>query len=85
MQHYLTKLLEARSNDPEIAILLTTLLNVKISGATLTKEIEEHPDYLSPLSLNDVLNTYGIENIGIKFGSHKLTDIPVPFITQLSV
>ncbi|SDP99827.1 Protein-disulfide isomerase [Mucilaginibacter sp. OK268] len=80
---YLNKLLESKANGPEIALLLTTLLDVKISATTLTKEIEEHPDYPSLLSISDVLNGYGIENMGIKFDTDKFLEIPVPFITQL--
>jgi uncharacterized membrane protein len=83
MQHNLTKILESKTNGPEIAILLSTLLDVKVSGTTRTREIEQHPDNPSLLSISDVLNTYGVENIGIKFDNDKFTEIPVPFVTQL--
>lgn len=82
--NYLIKLLEPTTNGPEVAQVLSELLYVKISATTLKKEIEEHPDYPSLLSISDVLNTYGIENMGIKFDPNKLTEMPCPFITQLN-
>ncbi|HEX3386210.1 MAG TPA: vitamin K epoxide reductase family protein, partial [Mucilaginibacter sp.] len=85
MQHYLTKLLEPRANGPEITTLFASLLNVKISALTLTKEIEEHADYPSLLSISDVLNTYGIENLAVKFDITRFAELPAPFITQITV
>jgi uncharacterized membrane protein len=83
MQRDLVKILEPKTNGPEIAILLTDLLNVKISDTTLTREIEQHPDNPSLLSVSDVLNTYGIANIGVKFDKEKFAEIPMPFVTQV--
>ncbi len=83
MPNVLSKLLEPTTNGPEATQLLTTLLDVKISATTLKKELEEHPDYPSLLSISDVLNSYGIENIGIKLDPGKFANIPCPFITQL--
>jgi uncharacterized membrane protein len=82
MKNQLSKLLEPKINGPEITSLLVELLNVKISESTIKKELEQHPDYPSLLSISDVLKSYGIENIGIKFNHNKFTEIPVPFITQ---
>lgn len=83
MQNFLIKLLEPKTNGPEMAEVLTSLLNVKVTATTLTKEIEEHPNYPSLLSISDVLTTYGVENIGIKFDINKTASLPVPFVTQL--
>ena len=83
MHHLLVKLFEAKTNASQMAILLVELLNVKISKETLTKEIEEHPNYPSLLSISDVLNDYGIRNIGIKIDQNKFAQIDEPFITQL--
>jgi uncharacterized membrane protein/protein-disulfide isomerase len=80
---FLSKLFEPKTNGPEIAAMLATLLQVKISATTLGKEIEEHPDYPSLLSLSDVLNNYGIENLAIKTDADKLARVPLPCITQL--
>ncbi|SEM79311.1 Uncharacterized membrane protein [Mucilaginibacter gossypiicola] len=83
MQHFLTRLLEPKTNGPQIAILLTSILKVKISASTLTREIEQHPDYPSLLSISDVLNNFGVENIGIRLEKSKVAEVPVPFITQI--
>jgi uncharacterized membrane protein len=79
----LKNLFEPLSNGSETAQLLAELLNVKISATTLVKEIEEHPNYPSLLSISDLLNNYGIENIGIKIDPAKLEEIPVPFVTTV--
>ncbi|SDF72299.1 Uncharacterized membrane protein [Mucilaginibacter pineti] len=83
MQHYLSRILEPKVNGPETASLLVNLLKVKLSDSTLKKEIEEHPEYPSLLSISDVLNKYGIDNLGIKFDNEKFSEIPTPFITQI--
>lgn len=83
MENFLIKLLEPKTNGPEITEKLIELLNIKISNTTLTKEIEEHPNYPSLLSISDILNNYGVENIGIKFDITKMASLPVPIVTQL--
>jgi uncharacterized membrane protein/protein-disulfide isomerase len=79
----LTKILEPRTNAPEITLTFANLLDVKLSASTIEKDLEAHPDYPSLLSVSDVLNNYGIENIGIKLELEKFKEIPTPFITQL--
>ena len=83
MQNLLSKLLEPKTNGPQIAEVLISLIGVKISNSTLIKEIEEHPNYPSLLSISDVLTNYGVDNIGIKFDIAKINSLPSPFITQL--
>jgi uncharacterized membrane protein/protein-disulfide isomerase len=80
---FVSRLLEPKTNGPEAAHLLSKLLGVSISQTTLKKEIEEHPDYPSLLSLSDVLKSYGIDNLGIKFNPQYFSDTPCPFITQI--
>ena len=58
MLNLLQNLLEPKTNGHEVASLMAKLLNVCISHTTLKKEIEEHPDYPSLLSISDVLNNY---------------------------
>jgi len=77
--------LEPKTNGSVTAKLLSDLLNVKISTSSLKKEIEEHPDYPSLLSISDILGGYGIENVGIKFDHDKFENIPTPFITELKI
>ena len=61
MQQLFVKLFDPKPNGPETAWLLANLLQVKIPRSTLKKEIEEHPDYPSLLSISDGPNNYGIE------------------------
>jgi uncharacterized membrane protein/protein-disulfide isomerase len=84
MKQDIKKILEPKSNGPEIAIALASLLKVKISDTTLTREIDQHPDNPSLLSISDVLNTYGVENLGIRFDESRFAEIPVPFVTQIN-
>jgi len=71
------------SNGPEIAWLLTNLLHVQTSRSTLKKEIEDHTDYPSLLSISNILIKYGIENLTARFDAEKLNDILPSFITQI--
>ena len=74
---------ESKTNGPNAAKLLLDLLQVKVTATTLTREIEEHPDYPSLLSISDVLNNHGVENMGIRVDPQKLEELPCPFITQI--
>ncbi|ASU36555.1 vitamin K epoxide reductase family protein [Mucilaginibacter xinganensis] len=83
MQRFISNLFEPKTNGPETAALLAALLSVDVSATTLRKDIEEHPDNPSLLSISDVLNSYGIENLAIKTDAGKLSEIPLPCITQI--
>ncbi|MEO6632116.1 MAG: cysteine peptidase family C39 domain-containing protein, partial [Mucilaginibacter sp.] len=82
MLKILSKFLEPKSNVAEMAILSAKLLDIKISETTLKKEIEEHPDYPSLLSISDVFNNYRVENLAAKVDENFILNVPVPFITQ---
>ena len=74
---------EAKNNGPEATVLLLDTIGVKITQTTLVKEIEGHPDYPSLLSISDVLNGYGVENVGMKFNPYRFIETPTPFVTQI--
>ncbi len=84
MRKLITRLLEPKDNAPEAAFLLAKLLGAKISRSTLEKEIKGHPNYPTFLSISDVLNNYGVENLTARFDKEKLPEIPTPFITQIN-
>jgi uncharacterized membrane protein/thiol-disulfide isomerase/thioredoxin len=84
MRKIITKLLEPKHNAPEAAFLLAELLEAKISRSTLEKDIKSHPDYPAFLSISDVLNNHGIENLVAKFEKDKMPELPTPFITQVN-
>jgi uncharacterized membrane protein len=84
MRKLITRLLEPKEHAPEAAYLLTQLMGAKISRSTLDKDIKGHPNYPTFLSISDVLNNYGVENLTARFDKNKLSEIPTPFITQVS-
>lgn len=83
MFNFVEKLFFPKSNAPDAAKLLVDILQVKITRTTLTNELEAHPDYPSLLSISDVLNNHGIENVAIQLDPAKLTEAPTPFITTI--
>ena len=83
MKNFLLKLTAHNINPFEVAATMTSLLGVKVSKTTLKKDIEEHPDYPSLLSISDVFNNFGINNVAVRFDPQKFTKIPVPFICQI--
>ncbi len=84
MRKLITKLLEPKDNAPEAAFLLAELLGAKISRSTLERDIKSHPDYPAFLSISDVFNNYGIENLTARFEKEKIPEMPTPFITQFN-
>lgn len=76
-------LFESKSNCPEATLLLLNALNVKVPETLIIRDIEEHPDYPSLLSISDILNSYGIENMAIEVDANKFAEVPAPFITQI--
>ncbi|HTK21040.1 MAG TPA: vitamin K epoxide reductase family protein [Mucilaginibacter sp.] len=84
MRKVITRLLEPKDNAPEAAYLLAQLIGAKISRSTLEKDIKGHPNYPTFLSISDVLNNHGIENLTARFDKEKLPEIPTPFITQVN-
>lgn len=80
---FLQNLVAPETNAPQVTALFTKLLKVKISRTTLTKELEEHPDYPSLLSISDVLNNYNIENMAVRLEPAGFAKLHEPFITQI--
>lgn len=58
-------------------------LHVRVTKTTIQKDLLEHPDYPSLLSISDVLKTYGIDNIAIKLPIENFNNIAVPFIAYI--
>ncbi len=79
----LQNLLEARTNPSEAAKVLIDELGVKITASSITKEIQEHSNYPSLVSITDILTNYGIDNISFKVDIERLNDVPVPFLSPI--
>jgi len=84
MRQLITKLLEPKDNAPEAAFLLAQLLGAQISRSTFEKEIKNHPNYPTFLSISDVLNNHKVENLTAKFDREQIVELPTPFITQVN-
>ncbi len=83
MKFTISGLFRPKSNIIEITLLLVKLLKANISESTIRRELEEHPNYASLLSISDVLSNYGIKNICVNFLPEKFIKVPAPFITQI--
>lgn len=83
MTSFFRELFESKSNGPQITKLLLDELEVPVTLGTLTRELETHPNYNSLLSISDVLNQFGVDNLTARFEGDKLFALPTPFITQL--
>jgi len=75
--------LHQKENCTEITEKLFAQLNVDLTYTTLEKNLYEHPDYPSLVSISDVLNYYGVENISIKTSADKLSKLPMPSIAHI--
>lgn len=82
---FLEKLFNPRHNTVVITERFLELLGVPYSKNQLEKDLEEHPDFPSLLSISDTLANYNIENISIQVDRDKMMDLPAPFITQIKL
>ncbi len=80
---FLKKVFKPKNGVIQTAKHLVDLLGVKITYTTLANEMEEHPDFPNFISISDVLNTYGIENLIVTFDGDKLDNLPTPFLASI--
>lgn len=83
MTSFFNVLFTPGENSTIVKILLD-IIKVKLTFTTLEKELQEHPDYPSLLSISDVLTAHGVENMSLKIDPDDLDKIPLPFIAVLS-
>lgn len=65
-------------------VKFASLLKLKVTAAAIKKELQEHPDYPSLLSVSDTLKQYGVDNASIKTTIESLEELPTPFIAQIN-
>ena len=70
-------------NCDEIAVRFCKQLTVKVTETSLKKEVTEHPDYPSLLSVSDALLTYKVENLSLKTTVNSFESFQTPFIVQV--
>jgi uncharacterized membrane protein/predicted double-glycine peptidase/thiol-disulfide isomerase/thioredoxin len=69
-------------NGDAAVIKLLKNLSIRIDPATITAELEKHPDYPSLLAISDVLNNFDIENSAYRVQPEELTLVSCPFIAH---
>lgn len=70
-------------NCDDIAVRFCKQLKVKVTETTVKKEITEHPDYPSLLSVSDALRSYKVDNLSLKTTIEQFKNFPTPFIVQV--
>jgi uncharacterized membrane protein len=73
----------AEENGVNTVCCLRDCLQLPVTTATIKKQLKEHPDYPSLLSIGDALNSWKVENLSAKITKEKLSGLPTPFITQI--
>lgn len=63
---YILNLINPLNNCESIGIELCKAMRINITRTNLIKEITEHPDYPSLLSISDALTLNGAENVALK-------------------
>jgi uncharacterized membrane protein len=71
-------------NCDEIAVRFCKLLDIRVTETTVKKEITQHPNYPSLLSISDALRSYKVENISIKTTIDNLSTLQTPVIVQVN-
>ncbi|WDF80738.1 cysteine peptidase family C39 domain-containing protein [Mucilaginibacter sp. KACC 22773] len=69
-------------NADKVVYRLLKKIAVNISPSTISAELEKHPDYPSLLSISDVLNNFGVENVAYRMDPTLLTEVSCPFIAH---
>jgi ABC-type bacteriocin/lantibiotic exporter with double-glycine peptidase domain len=67
-------------NPKAVLNKLLKSLSLRISPETISSELEKHSDYLSLLSINDLLTAFDIENEVFRIEKDDVTNVPRPFI-----
>lgn len=71
-------------NCNEIGLRICKLLNINIAETSILKDITEHPNYPSLLSISDTLRSYNVDTLPIKTSHIHLSQLPTPFIAQVT-
>jgi ABC-type bacteriocin/lantibiotic exporter with double-glycine peptidase domain len=58
-------------------------LNIPVTKTSIKLEFEKHPQQHSLLAINDVLNTFGINNAAYEIETKQLDNEFCPFIAHL--
>ncbi|MBP1617171.1 MAG: thioredoxin protein [Bacteroidetes bacterium] len=71
-------------NCDEISVRFCQKLEVMVTETSLKKEVTDHPDYPSLLSVSDALRSFKVQNMALKTTSDNFSSFPVPFMVQIN-
>lgn len=80
---FLDNLISPIGNCEVATFMLCRELGISITQTTITKELLEHPDYPSLLSISDLLTMYGADNKSFKMSYMDLSQLDRPFLVQV--
>ncbi len=72
------------SNPVQATIHLLQQLKVNVTNSTVSKTLEQHPDYPSLLSINDALPQFNVNALAIKADKARIKDFPLPFMAHIT-
>jgi hypothetical protein len=75
--------LKRYSNSALATIALLRLLKVKVTNETINTLLENHPDYPSLLSINDVLPQFNLKTFAIDADKKRIYEFPLPFLAHI--
>lgn len=72
------------NNSVAIVTQLLKQLHVPVASSSIKKELEEHPDFPSLLTISDVLRGWKVQNVAYEVNMEELKEVPVPFLAHVS-
>lgn len=81
----LINLLSTLNGYESIPFKFCELMKVPVNKSSIKKDLEEHPDYPSLLTISDVLKKYGIGNLSAKINISEVYKLTQPFISHVKI
>lgn len=72
-----------KNNFDHTFIQFIKALNVPVTKTGASERLLSHPDEGSLLAYSETLSLFKIENAGIKVDTHRLHELPTPFVAYL--
>lgn len=74
-----------KENVIEVVQTLASICKIEITNQRIQRDLEDHPNYPSLLSISDTLTSYGVENVSLKIPVEKLEDLPLPLLVPIQL
>ena len=78
------RIFSGNENALYVTKALLDSLNIKVTSTSIARDLHDHPEYPSLLSISDILTRYGVDNVTIKVDKERIIDIPPPFLTKIN-